>query len=315
MRAVGGGGRPVGPRGRRPARLLALAVLLLLPLVAAAARPGEPADEEDDDEIRLREVYVPHPEFRPYPERDRLAVEHVTLIRVRRADQSEALVAREASGWEQVVLEGWRLAFYGQGRQPLRAGPGRHVVVQDWSGGAHCCFDYHLFHVSGVQVRREGTIRGGDCTLQAADLDQDGMLELIGCDARFAYAFDLPFADSPLVPVVYVAREQGPVAENHRFPQVYLFRVAQERRRLAEAERVGDGRAARRAVISILLHTLYAGRVTEAWCGFDRAYRWSDRAKVRQEVLRRLRLGPDPEEGRIAAVDLAYALAPLGRCP
>jgi hypothetical protein len=303
------------PARARATRLLALAVLLLLPLPVAVATRVDAADEEEDEELRLREVYVRHPEFRPHPERDRLAIEHVTLIRVRRPDQSEALVAKDASGWEQVVLEGWRLAFYSQGRQPLRAGPGRHVIVQDWSGGAHCCFDYHVLHVQGVQVRRHGTIRGGDCSLGVADLDQDGELELIACDARFAYAFDLPFADSPLVPVVYVVHERGLLAENRRFPQVFLFRVAQERRRLAEAERAGDTRGARRALISILLHTLYAGRVTEAWCAFDRAYRWSDRARVRQEVQHRLRVGPDPEEGRIPAIDLGYALAPPGRCP
>jgi hypothetical protein len=104
------------------------------------------------------------------------------------------------------------------------------------------------------------------------------------------------------------------VGDNRRFPQVYQFRLAQERRRFAEAQRAGDARGARRAVLSVLLHTLYAGRVTEAWCGFDRAYRWADRADVRQEVLRRLRLAPDPEDGRLPPIDLAYALTPPGGC-
>jgi hypothetical protein len=147
-----------------------------------------------------------------------------------------------------------------------------------------------------------------------ADLDQDGALELIACDSRFAYAFDLPFAESPLVPVVYAFRDRAYVADNRRFPQVYQFRLTQERRRFAEAQRAGDARGARRAVLSLLLHTLYAGRVTEAWCGFDRAYRWADRADVRQEVLRRLRLAPDPEDGRLPPIDLTYALAPPGGC-
>jgi hypothetical protein len=292
-----------------------LATLAFLCLMAHAAWGADPEPGgEDEDEVRLREVYVPHPEFRPYDARDQLAVEAVTLIRVRRPDQSEALVAREDSGWEHVVLEGWRLSFFNLARQPLRRAPGRHVIVQDWSGGAHCCFDYHVFHVEGTQVRSDGTIRAGDCSLRVADVDQDGGLELIGCDSRFAYAFDLPFAESPLLPLVYTFRDRGFVADNRRFPRVFTFRVAQERRRLAEADRVGDARAARRAVISILLHTLYAGRVTEAWCAFDKTYRWSDRAPVRQEVLARLRLGPDPENGRIAPVDLAYALAPPGNC-
>jgi hypothetical protein len=297
------------------------AVAALLGAAALAAAPGSagaapadpaPADAQEDDEPR--EVYVPHPEFRPYHDRDRLAAEAVTLIRVRRADQSEALVAREESGWEQVVLEGWRLTFYNLARQPLRPGPGRAVVVQEWSGGAHCCFDYHVLHVQGGRVRREGTIRAGDCDLRVADVDQDGSFELIACDSRFAYGFDLPFAESPLVPLVYAYRQGRYAADSLGYPQVYRFRIAEERRRLREAERAGDARGARRAAISLLLHHLYMGRVTEGWCAFERAYRWADRAAIRQEVLARLRRTPDPDDGRLPFVDVAYTLAPPGRC-
>jgi hypothetical protein len=302
--------RWIGLAARPGVALLAAALL-----AGAGARPGDAVEaDDDDDEVRLREVYVPNPEFQAYYDRDQLTVGEVTLVRVRRPDQSEALVAKEESGWAHVVLEGWRLTFYNQGKQPLRRGPGSHVVVQEWSGGAHCCFDYHVLQVQGTQIRHEGTIRAGDCSLRVADLDQDGVLELIGCDARFAYAFDLPFAESPLVPVVYAFHDRAYVPDNRRFPQVYQFRITQERRRLAEAERASDARGARRAVLSLLLHMLYAGRVTEAWCSFDRAYRWADRADVRQEVVRRLRLAPDPEDGRLPPIDVGYALVPPGRC-
>jgi hypothetical protein len=301
---------------RRRSPFATQAVLAMLALIGVGGRPGAVAAVvgEDDEDVQLREVYVPHSEFQTYFDRDQLVVEQITLVRVRRPDHSEALVAKEESGWEHVVLEGWHLTFYNQAKHPLRRGPGRHVIVQEWSGGAHCCFDYHVLHVLGTQVRREGTIRGGDCSLRVADLDQDGTLELIACDARFAYAFDLPFVESPLVPVIYTFRDRAYVAANRRFPKVYQFRITQERRRLAEAERARDARGARRAILSLLLHTLYAGRVTEAWCAFDRAYRWADRADVKQEVTRRLRLAPDPEDGRLPPIDLTYILAAPDRC-
>jgi len=294
---------------------LLLTVGLGLPAVATRGAPaGPPSEGPDADETQLREVYVPHPEFRPYPDREQLAIEGVTLIRVRRSDLSEALVAREETGWEQVVVEGFRLTFYNQARQPLRPTGGRHVIVQDWSGGAHCCFDYHVFHVRGVHVRREGLVRAGDCSLRVADLDHDGTLELIACDSRFAYAFDLPFAESPLIPLVYAFREKAYVADNRKYPQVFRYRITHERRRLGEAERTGDSRGARRAVISLLLHMLYAGRVTEGWCTFERAYRWADRAAVRREILDALRRPPDPDDARLPLADLSYTLAPPGRC-
>jgi hypothetical protein len=295
-------------------RVLAGVLAGLLGAVALSATGAAPAGPHDDDGFQEREVYIPHAEYRAYHELGELAVENVTLIRVQRADQTEALVAREETGWEQVVLDGFRLTFYSQGRHALRPMPGRHVIVQEWSGGAHCCFDYHVLAVRGVHIRREGTIRSGDCSLRVADLDSDGSLELIGCDARFAYAFDLPFAESPMLPLVYTFRDKAYVADSRRFPQVYRYRVAQERRRLAEARVAGDERQARRASISLLLHLLYAGRVTDAWCTFESTYRWADRAAVRSEVLEALRRPSDPENARLPFADLNYALAPPGRC-
>jgi hypothetical protein len=301
----------VAAKGGAVANWHGLAGALALGVVVLTGAPA-PADEP---EAATREVYLPHPEFRPYPDQDRLAVEAVVLIRARRADGSEALVARENTGWEHVVLEGFRLTFYNQARQPLRRVPGRHVIVQDWSGGAHCCFDYHVLYVHGTEVRREGLIRAGDCSLRVADIDQDGTLELVACDARFAYAFDLPFVDSPLLPLVYTFRERAYAPDNRRYPQVFRFRIARERRRLAEAEQAGNEPAMRAATVGLFLHLLYAGRVTEAWCTFERAYRWADRAAVRQEVLDTLRRAPDFDDPRIPPVDLGYTLAPAGPCP
>lgn len=277
---------------------------------AAGAGPAGTAEDEPPD----REAYIPQPEFHAYYDREKLAVEAVTLIRVKRPDHTEALVAKEESGWEHVVLDGFRLTFYNLARQPLRRMAGKHVIVQDWSGGAHCCFDYYVLHVSGVHVRREGMIRAGDCSLRVADLDGDGALELIACDSRFAYAFDLSFAESPLVPLIYTFRDKSYVADNRRFPQIFRYRIAQERRRLQEAQHAGDDRRARGVTLSLVLHLLYAGRVTEAWCTFDRTYRWADRGTVQQEVLAGLRKAADPDEPRLPIADLSYTLAPPGRC-
>jgi hypothetical protein len=303
-----------GRRGRSIRLVARLLAGLLVSGAAVSAVDAAPATPPGEEAAQEREVYVPHPEFRSYVDQEQLEVENVTLIRVQRSDLTEALVAREQSGWEQVILDGFRLTFYSQGRQALRPTPGRHVVVQEWSGGAHCCFDYHVLAVKGAHIRREGTIRSGDCSLRVADLDHDGSLELIGCDARFAYAFDLPFAESPMLPLVYTFRDKAYVADGRRFPQVYRYRVAQERRRLAEARHAGDERGVRRASISLLLHLLYAGRVTEAWCTFEATYRWADRTAVRSEVVEALRRPSDPENARLPFADLSYALAAPGRC-
>ena len=307
--------RPAGAtRWPSPARAAALLILALSVLTAAGPAGAALPDPGDADDARDPEGYTALAEFQPYPERDRLAVEGLTLIRTQRADRTQAVVARDAAGWAHVVLEGYRLTFYSLGRQALRRVPGRHVLVQEWSGGAHCCFDFHVLRVDGVRVYREGTIRAGDCDLKVADLAGDGDLALIACDARFAYAFDLPFAESPLVPLVYRFRDTGYAADNRHFPELFRARIREEQRRLVEAEQQGDARAARRLVLSLLLHRLYAGWVTDGWCGFERAYRWDDRLAVRQEVLARLRRTADPDDGRLPFADVSYTLESPARC-
>jgi hypothetical protein len=193
------------------------ALLAALLLGGAGGRPGAAVEADDDDEVQLREVYIPNPEFQAYYDRDQLAVEGVTLARVRRPDQSEALVAKEESGWEHVVLEGWRLTFYNQAKQPLRRGPGHHVVVQEWSGRAPL-LRLPRAPGAGTQIRREGTIRAGDCSLRVADLDQDGALERSAATPA-SRTPSISLRRVPLVPVVYAFHDRAYVPDNRRFPR------------------------------------------------------------------------------------------------
>jgi len=64
------------------------------------------------------------------------------------------------------------------------------VVVQLYSGGAHCCFATRVYwwdaaNATYVSVRRESQ----DAAFRLRDPDRDGRRELVGSDARFAYRF------------------------------------------------------------------------------------------------------------------------------
>jgi hypothetical protein len=90
--------RLMSSRGLR-AGLLAIRVVIV-PGGTAAAQSAP----EDEEEAQARETYLPLPDFRSQPDRTQLAVDAITFIRVKRPDHSEALVAREPSGWEHVIL-------------------------------------------------------------------------------------------------------------------------------------------------------------------------------------------------------------------
>ena len=54
----------------RRAAFLGLVALAAVLLVGAGERSSAATEvTEDDDEVQLREVYVAHPEFQPYPRR------------------------------------------------------------------------------------------------------------------------------------------------------------------------------------------------------------------------------------------------------
>jgi hypothetical protein len=62
-------------------------------------------------------------------------------------------------------------------------------------------------------------------------------------------------------------------ADNRRYPQVFRFRIARERRRLGEAEQAGNELSARSGTLGLVLDLLYAGG-DRGLCTFDRSYRW-----------------------------------------
>src|SRR5436190_4683039 len=62
------------------------------------------------------------------------------------------------------------------------------VVVDLYTGGAHCCFYSRIYRYaqpSYVALRHDW----GDLGYRLRDLDHDGVPELVSADDRFAYAF------------------------------------------------------------------------------------------------------------------------------
>jgi hypothetical protein len=62
------------------------------------------------------------------------------------------------------------------------------LLVDLYTGGAHCCFLTDLVLTSGSHVRLVREL-WGDSGYRLVDLDHDGQLEFLTADDRFAYAF------------------------------------------------------------------------------------------------------------------------------
>jgi hypothetical protein len=76
-----------------------------------------------------------------------------------------------------------------------------NAVVSEWSGGAHCCFTFHIFEL-GESFKEISVIKSDHSDLaRFVDLDHDGSYEFDGNDWAFAY-WRTSFMASPAPRVV-----------------------------------------------------------------------------------------------------------------
>lgn len=82
------------------------------------------------------------------------------------------------------------------------------AVVVEWTGGAHCCFIFHLFEIGNSFREIAGLYAGNSDISEFKDLDGDGSLEFITYDWTFQY-WKTAFAFSPAPRVVFRFEKDG----------------------------------------------------------------------------------------------------------
>jgi hypothetical protein len=116
------------------------------------------------------------------------------------------------------------------------------VVVDLFTGGAHCCFVSRFYRWDGTTYVSSDR-NFGDPGYKLADLDADGVQELITADYRFGYAFSA-FAYS-LMPVrIYDLRAGSWSLVTKRFPQRIRSDAAAAWKVFRKAGRQGEPRGA-----------------------------------------------------------------------
>lgn len=146
-----------------------------------------------------------------------------------------------------------------------------NLVLSAWSGGAHCCYTYHILEL-GETVRQVAALEvshAGQSHFE--DPDNDGKLKLVTADFTFAY-WKASFADSPAPPVILEYRDGL-----YRLAGRLMLKPAPDEERLAGlAKGVSEAEAWQRndlpaALWKIMLDLIYTGNA-------DAAFRFADRA-------------------------------------
>ena len=75
------------------------------------------------------------------------------------------------------------------------------VVVEVFTGGAHCCFGYEFYRKTDGKLQRIGEVYLNNVEgPKFEDLNNDGRPEIVTLDDRLAYFDELGFANSPVLP-------------------------------------------------------------------------------------------------------------------
>lgn len=160
------------------------------------------------------------------------------------------------------------------------------VIVETYSGGAHCCFSTIVYDLGSTPTEVLRTPES-NCSGSFEDLDEDGVLEFVTCDDRFSYVYCC-FAGSPVAKVIMKYRPgEGYVPASTSFRHLYAEDIANHTE-AAEAATPGEycewDETTKCAVLPVVLDYLYSGQWDKAWAELDRLYPYADKETFREEI-------------------------------
>ncbi|MCM3873627.1 MAG: hypothetical protein ND895_23320 [Pyrinomonadaceae bacterium] len=194
---------------------------------------------------------------------------------------------------------------------PLLGNGRKQLVVEAYSGGAHCCTSYHIYDLA---ARFRSIFDGGKYDfdqvgyeMELVDINSDGAYEFVQRVMNFDY-FNGSHAGSIFPEVVFAYdRRAGEFRPGNRAFASYVLRDIGKKEQLVstlnadvsslgrissgDAKTLADSRFRAdyyKAVADVLLTYVFAGRREEGWSYFDKNYRLRDKGTLRaglREVL------------------------------
>lgn len=191
---------------------------------------------------------------------------------------------------------GWNKEWTSFGLFPFLGSEPKQLIVEQYSGGAHCCYSFWIYDLSSHARLLFGNEKYGTGNmLFPVDVDGDGTFEFRQSVMAFDY-FYVSHASSVFPQGIFAydkkAGEYRPA--NRRF-QVYALRgiendVKELETLKAQGKPDADDSSSERyfsAVLQVTLKYIYAGKRDEGWSFFNREYRTHEgvgKEKMRAEI-------------------------------
>jgi hypothetical protein len=169
------------------------------------------------------------------------------------------------------------------------------VVIETFSGGAHCCFGTQVYSLrpdAAVLILQKPESNAGG---YFEDLNADGVFEFITYDDSFAYQY-CPYAAGVSVKVImaYDPGQDRYIPASPRFPEQYTDEITTNKQRtLAAPGELGEWDSSNIcAVLPLALDYLYMGQSEEAQTEFSARYSGSDANAKWDEILQVVQNSP-----------------------
>lgn len=221
--------------------------------------------------------------------------------------------SKEDETWFATLRKGDRvLAKFEQGGEkdwtsfglfPFLGDGAKQLVIEQYSGGAHCCYSDWIYDLSGnPRVVYDNEKYGTGNLLSPVDLDGDGKYELKQSVMAFDY-FHLSHASSVFPEAIFAydqkAGEYRPA--NRKFSAHVLRDIGKDLKELetlkGESDKSDEGYSDNyfSAVLQVTLKYIYAGEREKGWAFFNQEYKTHTgiaKEKMRAEINEVLRGEP-----------------------
>ena len=204
-----------------------------------------------------------------------------------RAVHKETSMDFQIGGSPSLMLEGKRGELTHIGTDVTGFGQ-PDLVIGEWTGGAHCCFLFHVFELGSTRLRKVATIDAQHSDLSRfADVDHDGRPEFLTNDWTFAY-WHTGFMQSP-APDVILRFRNGKfrlALDLMRKPNPNERDIAAKTKEIAgNWDTSEEGPPA--AYWAELLDLIYSGNARRAWSFAEEA--WPRDKEGRDEFMKEFR--------------------------
>jgi hypothetical protein len=177
---------------------------------------------------------------------------------------------------------------------PLLSPNSKELIVEQYSGGAHCCTSYRFYELGSEPLLLYDS---DDYPVGYepffTDLDADGVYEFSQPLLTFDYFDSCSHADSafPVAIFNFDAKSRRYKPANRAFAREILKELPRYEKELNEfrkahkpSEEVPVHGEYLGKVLQVLVTYLYAGKIQQGWAFFEREYQLPDKAKIRQEI-------------------------------